>query len=163
MFWCAHSCVSQLLFHGLLMLFGRAPGVKPDSYCLYWLPCVKDKRLSLSLLPSPNTPLLSPLSYRYFPLVLHPVFYTIFYRSPLLPPVNLVLPSSQSHINRKTQYENPVLEAKRRRQLEQNQPQPQSQQPPEGERYIQGSSTSPCQGRHFLSFYSCLWMSCLYV
>uniref|UniRef100_A0A674NSU0 Membrane-associated guanylate kinase, WW and PDZ domain-containing protein 1 n=1 Tax=Takifugu rubripes TaxID=31033 RepID=A0A674NSU0_TAKRU len=34
------------------------------------------------------------------------------------------------HINRKTQYENPVLEAKRRRQLEQ-QPQPQSQQPPE--------------------------------
>ncbi|XP_068449479.1 membrane-associated guanylate kinase, WW and PDZ domain-containing protein 1b isoform X2 [Clinocottus analis] len=35
------------------------------------------------------------------------------------------------HINRKTQYENPVLEAKRRRQLEQQQPQPQSQQPPE--------------------------------
>uniref|UniRef100_A0A3Q2QBK7 Membrane associated guanylate kinase, WW and PDZ domain containing 1b n=1 Tax=Fundulus heteroclitus TaxID=8078 RepID=A0A3Q2QBK7_FUNHE len=45
------------------------------------------------------------------------------------------------HINRKTQYENPVLEAKRRRQLEQppaQQPQPQSQQPPEGERYIRG-------------------------
>ncbi|XP_065811125.1 membrane-associated guanylate kinase, WW and PDZ domain-containing protein 1b isoform X6 [Labrus bergylta] len=40
------------------------------------------------------------------------------------------------HINRKTQYENPVLETKRRRQLEQQQPQPQSQQPPEGERYI---------------------------
>ncbi|XP_072238769.1 membrane-associated guanylate kinase, WW and PDZ domain-containing protein 1b isoform X3 [Leuresthes tenuis] len=43
------------------------------------------------------------------------------------------------HINRRTQYENPVLEAKRRRQLEQQQPQqpqPQSQQPPEGERYI---------------------------
>ncbi|XP_076739943.1 membrane-associated guanylate kinase, WW and PDZ domain-containing protein 1b isoform X30 [Maylandia zebra] len=43
------------------------------------------------------------------------------------------------HINRKTQYENPVLEAKKRRQLEQQQPQqpqPQSQQPPEGERYI---------------------------
>uniref|UniRef100_A0A3B4Y0W8 Membrane associated guanylate kinase, WW and PDZ domain containing 1b n=1 Tax=Seriola lalandi dorsalis TaxID=1841481 RepID=A0A3B4Y0W8_SERLL len=36
-----------------------------------------------------------------------------------------------THINRKTQYENPVLEAKRRRQLEQQQPQPQSQQPPE--------------------------------
>uniref|UniRef100_A0A3Q1FLL8 Membrane associated guanylate kinase, WW and PDZ domain containing 1b n=1 Tax=Acanthochromis polyacanthus TaxID=80966 RepID=A0A3Q1FLL8_9TELE len=38
------------------------------------------------------------------------------------------------HINRKTQYENPMLEAKRRRQLEQQQPQqpqPQSQQPPE--------------------------------
>ncbi|KAM4613161.1 membrane-associated guanylate kinase, WW and PDZ domain-containing protein 1b isoform 3-T3 [Polymixia lowei] len=40
------------------------------------------------------------------------------------------------HINRKTQYENPVLEAKRRRQLEQQPQQPQSQQPPEGERYI---------------------------
>uniref|UniRef100_A0A8C6UG26 Membrane associated guanylate kinase, WW and PDZ domain containing 1 n=1 Tax=Neogobius melanostomus TaxID=47308 RepID=A0A8C6UG26_9GOBI len=42
------------------------------------------------------------------------------------------------HINRKTQYENPVLEAKRRRQQEQQpqQPQPQSQQPAEGERYI---------------------------
>ncbi|XP_077387079.1 membrane-associated guanylate kinase, WW and PDZ domain-containing protein 1b isoform X4 [Festucalex cinctus] len=35
------------------------------------------------------------------------------------------------HINRKTQYENPVLEAKRRRQVEQQQPQLQSQQPPE--------------------------------
>uniref|UniRef100_A0A3P9HB09 Membrane associated guanylate kinase, WW and PDZ domain containing 1b n=1 Tax=Oryzias latipes TaxID=8090 RepID=A0A3P9HB09_ORYLA len=34
------------------------------------------------------------------------------------------------HINRKTQYEHPVLEAKKRRHLEQ-QPQPQSQQPPE--------------------------------
>uniref|UniRef100_A0A3P9KL29 Membrane-associated guanylate kinase, WW and PDZ domain-containing protein 1 n=1 Tax=Oryzias latipes TaxID=8090 RepID=A0A3P9KL29_ORYLA len=39
------------------------------------------------------------------------------------------------HINRKTQYEHPVLEAKKRRQLEQ-QPQPQSQQPPEGEQYV---------------------------
>ncbi|XP_061687492.1 membrane-associated guanylate kinase, WW and PDZ domain-containing protein 1b isoform X3 [Syngnathoides biaculeatus] len=35
------------------------------------------------------------------------------------------------HINRKTQYENPVLEAKRRRQVEQQQPQLQSHQPPE--------------------------------
>ncbi|XP_061583843.1 membrane-associated guanylate kinase, WW and PDZ domain-containing protein 1b isoform X3 [Cololabis saira] len=35
------------------------------------------------------------------------------------------------HINRKTQYENPLLEAKKRRQLEQQPPQPQSQQPPE--------------------------------
>ncbi|KAJ8369727.1 hypothetical protein SKAU_G00097550 [Synaphobranchus kaupii] len=33
------------------------------------------------------------------------------------------------HINRKTQYENPILEAKRKKQLE-------PQQPPEGERYI---------------------------
>ncbi|XP_074536863.1 membrane-associated guanylate kinase, WW and PDZ domain-containing protein 1-like isoform X4 [Halichoeres trimaculatus] len=37
------------------------------------------------------------------------------------------------HINRKTQYENPVLEARRRKILEQQQQQPQ---PPEGERYI---------------------------
>lgn len=37
-----------------------------------------------------------------------------------------------SHINRKTQYENPILEAKRKKQLEQS-------QPAEGERYIQGS------------------------
>ncbi|KAM9800765.1 membrane-associated guanylate kinase, WW and PDZ domain-containing protein 1b isoform 3-T3 [Syngnathus typhle] len=35
------------------------------------------------------------------------------------------------HINRRTQYENPLLEAKRRRQVEQQQPQVQSQQPPE--------------------------------
>uniref|UniRef100_A0A673Z8E7 Membrane-associated guanylate kinase, WW and PDZ domain-containing protein 1 n=1 Tax=Salmo trutta TaxID=8032 RepID=A0A673Z8E7_SALTR len=40
------------------------------------------------------------------------------------------------HINRKTQYENPILEAKRRKQLEQ-------QQPPEGERYIRGSFPAP--------------------
>uniref|UniRef100_A0A3B3U908 Membrane associated guanylate kinase, WW and PDZ domain containing 1 n=1 Tax=Poecilia latipinna TaxID=48699 RepID=A0A3B3U908_9TELE len=36
------------------------------------------------------------------------------------------------HINRKTQYENPVLEARRQKILEQQQP----PQPPEGERYI---------------------------
>ncbi|XP_031423337.1 membrane-associated guanylate kinase, WW and PDZ domain-containing protein 1b isoform X9 [Clupea harengus] len=35
------------------------------------------------------------------------------------------------HINRKTQYENPILEAKRKKQFEQQ----QQQQPPEGERY----------------------------
>uniref|UniRef100_A0A8C8ERV2 Membrane-associated guanylate kinase, WW and PDZ domain-containing protein 1 n=1 Tax=Oncorhynchus tshawytscha TaxID=74940 RepID=A0A8C8ERV2_ONCTS len=40
------------------------------------------------------------------------------------------------HINRKTQYENPILEAKRLKQLEQ-------QQPPEGERYIRGSFPAP--------------------
>ena len=39
---------------------------------------------------------------------------------------NLLLPFISSHINRKTQYENPVLEAKRKKQLE------QQQQPPEG-------------------------------
>ncbi|XP_030280169.1 membrane-associated guanylate kinase, WW and PDZ domain-containing protein 1-like isoform X2 [Sparus aurata] len=38
------------------------------------------------------------------------------------------------HINRKTQYENPVLEARRRKILEQQQQ--QQPQPPEGERYI---------------------------
>lgn len=37
--------------------------------------------------------------------------------------------SCSSHINRKTQYENPVLEAKRKKQLEQQQ---QQQPPPEG-------------------------------
>ncbi|XP_006108887.3 membrane-associated guanylate kinase, WW and PDZ domain-containing protein 1-like, partial [Myotis lucifugus] len=35
------------------------------------------------------------------------------------------------HINRKTQYENPVLEAKRKKQLEQPPPQPQPQPPSE--------------------------------
>uniref|UniRef100_A0A663M122 Membrane associated guanylate kinase, WW and PDZ domain containing 1 n=1 Tax=Athene cunicularia TaxID=194338 RepID=A0A663M122_ATHCN len=39
---------------------------------------------------------------------------------------NLLLSFISSHINRKTQYENPVLEAKRKKQLE------QQQQPPEG-------------------------------
>uniref|UniRef100_A0A669B4H8 Membrane-associated guanylate kinase, WW and PDZ domain-containing protein 1 n=1 Tax=Oreochromis niloticus TaxID=8128 RepID=A0A669B4H8_ORENI len=39
------------------------------------------------------------------------------------------------HINRKTQYENPVVEARRRKILEQQ----QQPQPPEGERYIRGS------------------------
>lgn len=39
---------------------------------------------------------------------------------------NLLLSLISSHINRKTQYENPVLEAKRKKQLE------QQQQPPEG-------------------------------
>uniref|UniRef100_A0A3B3Z9X0 Uncharacterized protein n=1 Tax=Periophthalmus magnuspinnatus TaxID=409849 RepID=A0A3B3Z9X0_9GOBI len=52
-----------------------------------------------------------------------------------------------------TQYENPVLEAKRRRQQEQpaQQPQPQSQQPAEGERYIRGSSLAPNQGKPFFT------------
>lgn len=42
---------------------------------------------------------------------------------------NLLLSFISSHINRKTQYENPVLEAKRKKQLE------QQQQPPEGWHY----------------------------
>lgn len=45
-----------------------------------------------------------------------------------------------SHINRKTQYENPVLEARRKKQVD-------IQQPPEGERYVRGSfhfSSSLC-------------------
>uniref|UniRef100_A0A671XAM5 Membrane associated guanylate kinase, WW and PDZ domain containing 1 n=1 Tax=Sparus aurata TaxID=8175 RepID=A0A671XAM5_SPAAU len=44
---------------------------------------------------------------------------------------------TSGHINRKTQYENPVLEARRRKILEQQQQ--QQPQPPEGERYIRGS------------------------
>ncbi|CAB1336094.1 unnamed protein product [Coregonus sp. 'balchen'] len=40
------------------------------------------------------------------------------------------------HINRKTQYENPIVEAKRRKQLEQP-------QPPEGERYIRETYRDP--------------------
>uniref|UniRef100_A0A8C7NKS6 Membrane-associated guanylate kinase, WW and PDZ domain-containing protein 1 n=1 Tax=Oncorhynchus mykiss TaxID=8022 RepID=A0A8C7NKS6_ONCMY len=50
------------------------------------------------------------------------------------------------HINRKTQYENPIQEAKRRKQLEQ-------QQPPEGERYIRGSFPAPSTG----SNERCVW------
>lgn len=100
--------------------------------------------VTLSSSPCPCCALLSCWSLP--PLTSCSVFLCSFH--PLRPP-------SQSHINRKTQYENPVLEAKKRRQLEQQQPQqpqPQSQQPPEGERYIRGSFTSPHQGRHFLSF-----------
>lgn len=101
--------------------------------------------VTLSSSPCPCCALLSCWSLPP-PLTSCSVFLCSFH--PLRPP-------SQSHINRKTQYENPVLEAKKRRQLEQQQPQqpqPQSQQPPEGERYIRGSFTSPHQGRHFLSF-----------
>uniref|UniRef100_A0A8C9MZ39 Membrane associated guanylate kinase, WW and PDZ domain containing 1 n=1 Tax=Serinus canaria TaxID=9135 RepID=A0A8C9MZ39_SERCA len=43
---------------------------------------------------------------------------------------NSFLSSISSHINRKTQYENPVLEAKRKKQLE------QQQQPPEGKPFF---------------------------
>uniref|UniRef100_A0A663M0Z1 Membrane associated guanylate kinase, WW and PDZ domain containing 1 n=1 Tax=Athene cunicularia TaxID=194338 RepID=A0A663M0Z1_ATHCN len=43
---------------------------------------------------------------------------------------NLLLSFISSHINRKTQYENPVLEAKRKKQLE------QQQQPPEGKPFF---------------------------
>uniref|UniRef100_A0A8C7T3U4 Membrane associated guanylate kinase, WW and PDZ domain containing 1a n=1 Tax=Oncorhynchus mykiss TaxID=8022 RepID=A0A8C7T3U4_ONCMY len=50
------------------------------------------------------------------------------------------------HINRKTQYENPIVEAKRRMQLEQQQP-----QPPEGERYIRGSFPALARHHFFLS------------
>lgn len=129
---------------------------------------------SVSVFP----PRCAPLSCWYLLLVLRPVFYSYslyvpYYSPPLsfIPYVHPLTPpftTPKSHINRKTQYENPVLEAKRRRQLEQQQPQqpqPQSQQPPEGERYIRGSFTSPHQGRHFLSFYSCVcdWVVCICV
>ena len=65
------------------------------------------------------------------------------------------LPVCLSHINRKTQYENPVVEARRRKILEQQQQQPQ---PPEGERYIRGSF--PALARHHFFLSSCLWVSC---
>uniref|UniRef100_A0A8C4I5C7 Membrane-associated guanylate kinase, WW and PDZ domain-containing protein 1 n=1 Tax=Dicentrarchus labrax TaxID=13489 RepID=A0A8C4I5C7_DICLA len=85
---------------------------------------------------------MSILEFLSFPLS-HSVFFSHFYLE--LPPGWEKIDDPVygvyyvDHINRKTQYENPVLEAKRRRQLEQQQPQqpqPQSQQPPEGERYI---------------------------
>lgn len=50
-----------------------------------------------------------------------------------------------SHINRKTQYENPILEAKRKKQLEQS-------QPAEGERYIQGSFQAQHAAISFFSY-----------
>uniref|UniRef100_A0A671T4S7 Membrane associated guanylate kinase, WW and PDZ domain containing 1a n=1 Tax=Sinocyclocheilus anshuiensis TaxID=1608454 RepID=A0A671T4S7_9TELE len=49
------------------------------------------------------------------------------------------------HINRKTQYENPILEAKRKKQLEQS-------QPAEGERYIQGSFQAQHAAISFFSY-----------
>lgn len=125
----------------------------------------------ISLHPFPPHCAFSFPPCRYLLLLLHPVFYPYCSLLPIIIPPVLhffiprppsACPSSRrpnSHINRKTQYENPMLEAKRRRQLEQQQPQqpqPQSQQPPEGERYIRGLFTSPHHGRHFLSFYSCL-------
>nr|XP_019951501.1 PREDICTED: membrane-associated guanylate kinase, WW and PDZ domain-containing protein 1-like [Paralichthys olivaceus] len=51
------------------------------------------------------------------------------------------------HINRKTQYENPVVEARRRKILEQQQPQQPQPQPPEGERYIRGSFPALARAR----------------
>lgn len=60
---------------------------------------------------------------------------------------------SASHINRKTQYENPVVEARRRKILEQQ----QQPQPPEGERYIRGSF--PALTRHHFFLSSCLCVS----
>lgn len=54
---------------------------------------------------------------------------------------------SLSHINRKTQYENPVVEARRRKILEQQ----QQPQPPEGERYIRGSFPALARHHFFLS------------
>lgn len=64
-------------------------------------------------------------------------------------------PTPASHINRKTQYENPVVEARRRKILEQQQQ--QQPQPPEGERYIRGSF--PALMRHHFFLSSCLCVS----
>lgn len=119
------------------------------------LPCLPSLALPDSILYPPAV-LCTPAKFSrlfvcccccFFPLPLNPFFLHYSF---------LPLPLIHSHINRKTQYENPLLEAKRRRQLEQQpaqQPQPQSQQPPEGERYIRGSFTSPRQGASFSFFY----------
>lgn len=64
-------------------------------------------------------------------------------------------PVQYSHINRKTQYENPVVEARRRKILE---PQPQPQ-PPEGERYIRGSFPAVMRHHFFLSLCACVMSS----
>lgn len=61
---------------------------------------------------------------------------------------SLTLSPPSSHINRKTQYENPILEAKRKKQLEQS-------QPTEGERYIQGSFKAQHPVIFFLFLYVC--------
>lgn len=156
------TCVSVLTHAGVLCLCSLIKAYR---------------RVPPSLTPSLPPPLTRP----YLSSTLHSAFPLIFTSRPtshffLFPPSIslLILPAvlhpaphapsllllTQSHINRKTQYENPVLEAKRRRQLEQQpqQPQPQSQQPPEGERYIRGWSPSPQPGPHFLSFLS-MWVS----
>lgn len=63
---------------------------------------------------------------------------------------NLSLTVCLSHINRKTQYENPVVEARRQKLLEQH----QQPQPPEGERYIRGSFPALARHHFFLFFMS---------
>ena len=87
----------------------------------------------------------------------------VFQRLNIYFPYHLVfLPSvCLSHINRKTQYENPVVEGRRRKILEQQQPQQPQPQPPEGERYIRGSF--PALARHHFFLSSCLWVHVLLV
>lgn len=72
---------------------------------------------------------------------------------------NLSLTVCLSHINRKTQYENPVVEARRQKLLEQH----QQPQPPEGERYIRGSFPALARHHFFLFFMSVSVMSFLSV
>lgn len=145
--------------------------LKERFLCKRGCVCIVPPCINQSLSPCFSTPHPNPLALCWpspalllpYPLLRVPA--VLYSPADLYPPLTScsvflcsfhpLRPPSQSHINRKTQYENPVLEAKKRRQLEQQQPQqpqPQSQQPPEGERYIRGSFTSPHQGRHFLSF-----------
>lgn len=147
-------CIVPLCINQSLCPYVSPPSLDPFLSLL--LPCLLVCTRFSSLLHSTfllifisSYILLSILTFYSYYLFL-PSFFSYFSMSIH----SLLLPPPKSHINRKTQYENPVLEAKRRRQLEQQQPQPQSQQPPEGERYIRGSFTSPHQGRHFLFFYS---------
>lgn len=135
--------------------------------CICIVPLCINQSLSLCILPPQPPDFLSLLLSPRLCVILLPCCAPLScWRRPtscsITPSLLSLPPPPKSHINRKTQYENPMLEVKRRRQLlEQQQPQPQSQQPPEGERYIRGSFTSPHQGRHFFSFYSCVGLVCL--
>ncbi len=76
--------------------------------------------------------------YWLCPLLNHLYHLSVYFSlSPFSPP--------PSHINRKTQYENPILEAKRKKQLEQT-------QPAEGERYMQDSFQAQYASISFFSY-----------
>lgn len=104
---------------------------------------------------SQSLTLLSFCSTFTCPLILFPVspsgsvidcvLYSLIFITSLSPSHSLPLSPPPSHINRKTQYENPILEAKRKKQLEQS-------QPAEGERYIQGSFQAQHAAISFFSY-----------
>lgn len=119
-------CVNSLTTASLYLFLSPSPSFASP----FWLTSVLLSLIHIYFLSS------SPL-FSFF-LLLTPMNYlsTFLFRCPNLSSIPPSLPPSLSHINRKTQYENPILEAKRRKQLEQ-------QQPPEGERYIRGSFPAP--------------------